>query len=225
MMRASFLTCALLVQAAAIAPVQAETPVAPAASARPMAGATQIVAVGGHFSLALPAGWARAEATFGHSAEEKHARGLNLHGPARGEIGLRISVHYYGNAGSQYRSINHYLEVFSKPALGVALEGSEYGAVTVLRVAGRSAKVFERVRNEFVPLSRSIDPDDGAERQGPRVYEHRELMARPVAVRERHVVIPADGGFFALRYTAAQADFGIFLADFETVLASFAPGR
>jgi hypothetical protein len=122
-----------------------------------------------------------------------------------------------------YLQHNHYLNVFAKPVLGVALAGSEYGPVGDATVAGRAAKVFERTRNEFVPARNFIDVDEKEERREPRVYDRREMMARPVAVRERFVVIPAESGFFALRYSARQADFNAFLPEFEKVLASFAP--
>lgn len=192
-------------------------------SARPSLEAGQALSIDGHFSLVAPAGWGSADATAGLSADEKRAWGLTLHGPSRAEISVRIAAHYYGNGGLQYRSIDHYLNVFAKPALGVALAGSEFGSVADITLAGRSAKVFERLKNEFVPLGNPIDRADKPERQDPRVYERREMMARPVPVRERFVVIPAAGGFFALRYTAGQADYEAFLPDFEKVLASFVP--
>lgn len=214
---------ALLAYAAMIVPALAETLVATTASARTPLEAGQALGVDGHFSLVAPAGWGSADSAFGLSANEKRAWGLTLHGPWRGEIGLRIAVHYYGNGGLQYRSLEHYLNVFAKPALGVALEGSEYGPVADIKLAGRAAKVFERRKNEFVPLGNPIDRADKPEQQDPRVYERREMMARPVPVRERFVVLPAEGGFFALRYTAGQADFEAFLPDFEKVLAGFVP--
>lgn len=91
------------------------------------------------------------------------------------------------------------------------------------RPGGRAAKVFECTRNEFVPARNLIDADEKGERREPRVYDRRQMMARPVAARERFVVIPAESGFFALRYSARQVDFSAFVQEFERVLASFVP--
>lgn len=214
----------LLTAAGMLAPALAEPPAVGAPPANVATEAERTITVGGHFSVVAPTGWASTiESPSALSPDEKQAWGLILHGPSPGEVVSRISVHYFANDGLPYRSINHYLNVFAKPALGVALAGSEYGPVGDATVAGRAAKVFERTRNEFVPARNLIDFDDKGERREPRVYDRREMMARPVAVRERLVVIPAESGFFALRYSARQVDFNAFVPEFEKVLARFVP--
>lgn len=175
-----------------------------------------------HFSFAVPAGWQRQGAgTFGLTDDEKKTFGVTLDGPRYGEIPLRISVIYYAPGNLVHKSVEDYLRVFSQPALGVALEGSHYGKVERTSLSGREAMVFERSRNEYRPMSNTIGLDDRPSGREGVVYERREMMARPVPVKERFVVLPAKPGFYALRYSAAAADFPEFLPAFEELAAGF----
>lgn len=177
--------------------------------------------VGDYFRCDIPRGWARIEMMSELSADEKKVYGGELKGPWSGETPPRISVFYYAEGNLLYTSVDHYLRVFAHPALGVVLEGSEYGSIAPLAVSGREGMTFERIKNEYVPLSNLIAPVDREGSDDPRVYERREMMARPVPVRERFVVLPAPPGFYALRYSAPQEVFPENLPVFEKVVTTF----
>jgi hypothetical protein len=180
------------------------------------------VTVGEYFTCATPADWGRADGqVFGLSDEEKKSYGIKLQAPFWGEIPIKISVDFYAEGNLLYGSVDHYLRVFAQPALGVALEGSSYGAVSPALVSGREGMTFERVKNEYLPLDNTIGPTSEPGRDDPRIYERREMMARPVPVRERFVVLPASSGFYALRYSAPEEVFPEHLAVFEKVVSTF----
>lgn len=180
------------------------------------------VTVGDYFTCDIPPDWGRTDgSTSGLSDEEKKTYGIKLQAPFWGEIPTRISVYYYEEGNLLYKSADHYLRLFAQPALGTALEGSSYGAVSPVVISGREGVTFERVKNEYLPLNRTISPIDGEDDNNPLVYERREMMARPVPVRERFVVLPAPPGFHALRYSAPEEDFAEALPVFEKVVATF----
>ncbi len=213
---------ALLMLTAAPARAQTAPPQTAAVEGASDAEGYGRVTVGEHFSCVVPPGWSRSGAApFGLSNEEKKAYGITLNGPWRGEIPVKISVFYYAPGNLLYQSVDHYLRVQSRPALGVALEGSSYGEVGPLAVSGRAGMVFERSKNEYVPMQNTIGPLDKPNGREGIVYERREMMARAVPVRERFVVLPAQQGFYALRYTAAAENFEEFLPLFDKVTASF----
>jgi len=180
------------------------------------------VTVGEYFTCDIPSDWGRTDGqVFGLSDEEKKTYGIELQAPFWGEIPTRISACYYAEGNLLYRSVDHYLRVFAHPALGVAMEGSSYGAVTPAIVSGREGMIFERVKNEYLPLNNIIGAGDKQGKDDPRVYERPEMMARPVPIRERFVVLPAKSGFYALRYTASEETFRDHLRIFEKVAATF----
>lgn len=186
----------------------------------PDPGGFQLLTPVDYFTCDIPSDWARGDHSYGLSAEEKGEYGITLHGPWRGEIPVKITLYYYAEGNLLYRSAGHYLRLFSQPALGVALECSSYGPVTKATVSGRKAMMFERVKNEFVPMHIDLDLDQPDDENG-MVYERREIMARPIAVKERFVVLPAESGFYALRYSAASENFQEFLPVFEKVTDTF----
>lgn len=173
-----------------------------------------------YFSCNIPANWGKEEGdpSLGLSQEEKKVYGIILHGPGSGVVPTTISIYYYAEGNLVEDSAETYIRGHAQP-LFVLKEGDSYSPVTDSNVAGRKAWVFERQKNEFVPYS----PLDGIEMppDDVRVYERREMMARPVPVREKFVVIPSDSGFFALRYAAPAAEFEQFLPDFEQVTTTF----
>lgn len=177
--------------------------------------------IGDDFSCEIPADWSIENTAFGLSQEEKKAYGVKLQGPWNGEIPVKISVYYYANGNLLYKSVDHYLRLFSQPALGVALEGSIYGPVVPATVSGRKALAFERLKNEYVPIRNGLGPLDKPAGGDARVYEKPEMMARPVPIRERFVVLPAESGFYTLRYSAPVENFKEFLPIFEKVTATF----
>ncbi len=179
------------------------------------------VTVRNFFSCEVPAGWYKDTTHFGLTQDEKKVYGFSLTGPYTGDIPLRISVHYYADGNLYHKSMKRYISTFSQPVLEVALEGSSYDHITKFTVSGREAGMFERTKNEYVPVSNIIRPSDEQAKNDPRVYERREMKARPVPVRERFIVISAESGFYALRYTAQADRYQEFLPVFEKVTTSF----
>lgn len=180
------------------------------------------VTVGDYFTCDIPPDWGQTDGSMiGLSDEEKKAYGIKLQAPFWGEIPTKVSVYYYAEGNLLYKSADHYLRLFAQPALGTALEGNSYGAVSPTVISGREGVTFERIKNEYLPLNNTISPIDRENDNNPLVYERRELMARPVPVRERFVVLPAPPGFYALRYSAPEEDFAEFLPVFEKVVATF----
>lgn len=173
-----------------------------------------------YFSCDIPASWGREEGdrSLGLSREDKKIYGIILHGPYSGVIPVNIAIYFYAKGNQLEDSLETYIRRHAHPFF-VVKEGDSYGPVTEAHVAGREAWVFERQKNEFVPYSPlegiELPPDD------VRVYESRERMARPTPVREKFVVISADCGFYALRYSGPAEKFEEFLPDFEQVTATF----
>ena len=173
------------------------------------------------FACEVPADWDMADHSIGLTAEEKRVYGVTLQGPWHGDVPVKIYIHYYADGNLLYRSLDHYLKLFSKPALGVALEGSSYGAVTSTILSGRAGKVFERRKNEYVPLHNRLGDSDEPESKGTRIFEKAEMMSKAVPVKERFIVLPAKNGFYALRYSASAENFQEFIQFFEKVTTSF----
>jgi len=171
------------------------------------------------FTCEIPAGWSKEERLSGLSPDEKKVYGVILHGPGYGAVPIKIYVHYYAAGNLLYRSPEHYIKVFSLPSLGIALEGDHYGPVTDETDLARAAKTFERLKNEYLanPVPGLPDDEDG------KVYERGEMMAVPFPIRERFVVVPAEEGFYALRYSAPAEHFMDFLGVFTRVKQSFQP--
>lgn len=214
-----FATIAVIGSTSAAAQTPPGTPTSSAAEAGKIIHLEKI------FSVTVPEGWSGGrEPIFGLSADEKKAWGVILYGPSSFPIQSSIQVHYYGDGSLQHPSLERYLRAFSRPALGVALEGSTYGDVVAISVAGRVAQAFEREKNEFVPFD-GIGIEKSSEQPDHRIYKRYDMKARPVPVRDRHIVMPATGGFYALRYTANKEDFARLLPNFEEVVASFRPER
>lgn len=174
-----------------------------------------------YFTCDIPADWSMVDHWAGLTAEEKKIYGVTLQGPWRGDIPIRISIHYYAEGNLHYRSIDHYLKLFSKPALGVALEGSSYESVASAILSGRTGKVFERLKNEYVPLHNRLGGPDEPESRGNKIFEKVEMMAKAVPVKERFLVLPAKSGFYALRYSAPAESFQEFVQIFGKVTTTF----
>ncbi|OPY78789.1 MAG: hypothetical protein A4E64_00628 [Syntrophorhabdus sp. PtaU1.Bin058] len=217
-----YLLCLLLCNAVQFLPLTAAA-VEPGAPKKESHGQRSFVplTLGNYFSCEIPAGWSRDDNTFGLTQDEKKAYGLTLRKPLAGEVPVRISIYYYAEGNLLYRSADHYIRVFSQPVLGVALEGSSYGRISPLTVSGREAKMFERLKNEFVPVSNDLGSLDKPVKDDPRIYERREMKARPVPVKERFIVLLAGSGFYALRYSAPAGDFEESLPAFERVRTTF----
>lgn len=180
----------------------------------------QVFSLEPYFSCNIPASWGREEVDrpSEFSQEERKVYGIVLLRPGFDVISVRISIYFYAKGNPLEDSPETYIRRHARP-LFVLKEGDSYGPVTNTHVAGRNAWVFDRQKNEFVPYP----PLDGIEPSSDdvRVYEHRERMAKLIPVREKFVVISADSGFYALRYSAPARQFEEFLPDFEQVTTTF----
>jgi hypothetical protein len=162
------------------------------------------VSEGGYFKVALPSAWGKSDESFGLSAEEKKVYGVDVLGPSSNDgIAAMIAVHYYAPGNLLYETMEGFINIHAQPALGVNLDGREYGRVRVEMVAGRSAKVFERKVYEYIP------PD--------------AFKPKKIAVYERFVVMPANKGFYVVRYSAPEDIAEKYKPVFKKVISSFEP--
>jgi hypothetical protein len=185
----------------------------------------QVHTLPGYFSCTLPVDWLQDSAPQAHAADDK-ITGVARQGPGSDAIPPRISAYYYAAGNHLYTSAEQYVQRHSEPVGGSALPGNRYEPATPLTVAGRTAQAFGRTHNEFLPLHDDLRAAGEPAADGPRVYERPEMMARPVAVRERFVVLPTgDGGFYALHYSAAADEFTTHLPHFTRLVSTFRPLR
>ncbi|MBM4348858.1 MAG: hypothetical protein FJ106_03110 [Deltaproteobacteria bacterium] len=164
----------------------------------------EYVSEGSYFRITMPLDWRKMEEGLGLSAEEKKVYGFNFFGPISHDgIVSSISVHYYGSGNLLYQDAEQYLNIFSQPILGITLEGSEYGQVRAGLVSGRLAYLFERKVFEF--------------------KRPRQIVNQKIPVYERFVVLSADKGFFALKYSASEDIADKYQDVFEKIVGSFQP--
>jgi hypothetical protein len=164
----------------------------------------EYVSEGGYFKVSLPSTWGKTDESFGLSAEEKKVYGVDILGPSSNDgIASVIAVHYYAPGNLLYETMEGFINIHAQPALGVNLDGRKYGPVRGAVVAGRPAKVFERKVYEYIPPE-ALDP-------------------KKIAVYERYVVIPAQKGFYVLRYSAPEDIAEKYKPVFEKVISSFEP--
>ncbi|MCJ7662645.1 MAG: hypothetical protein MUO24_00225, partial [Desulfobacterales bacterium] len=164
----------------------------------------EYVSEGRYFKVSLPSAWGKTDESFGLSAEEKKVYGVDVLGPSSNDgMASVIAVHYYAPGNLLYKTMEGFINIHAQPALGVNLDGEEYGPVRVASVAGRSAKVFERKVYEYLQ-PRVIDP-------------------KKVALYERYVVLSAQKGFYALWYSAPEDIAEKYRGVFEKVISSFEP--
>ncbi len=164
----------------------------------------EYVSEGGYFKVALPSAWGKTDESFGLSAEEKKVYGINILGPSSNDgIASVIAVHYYAPGNLLHKTMERFITIHAQPFMGVNSEGEEYGPVRDALVAGRPAKVFERKIYEYLQ-PHVIDP-------------------KKIAVYERYVVIPAQKGFYVLRYSAPEDIAEKYRGVFEKVISSFEP--
>jgi len=167
-------------------------------------GFKEYVSEGGYFKVALPSAWGKSDGSFGLSAEEKKVYGVDVLGPISNDgIASMIAVHYYAPGNLLHETMEGFINIHAQPALGVNLDGREYGPVRVELVAGRSAKVFERKVYEYIP------PD--------------AFKPKKIAIYERFVVMPAHKGFYVVRYSAPEDIAEKYKPVFEKVISSFEP--
>ncbi len=171
----------------------------------------ETLVVEGFLACDIPANWSRSENLAGNGEV-----GLQLTAPGFGRLPVTIAIDYYTTDG-QYPSSDHYVQLFARPTLGIALEGEHYEEVRSATVSGRPARVFGRTKKVFLPGTELREPttDD------PRVYERGEKIATAFPVTERFVVVPSASGFYALRYSAPAESYSRYLPVFERLVDSF----
>ncbi|MGD9641842.1 MAG: hypothetical protein AB7V08_03785 [Elusimicrobiales bacterium] len=175
---------------------------APAADAGKEAGMTHTET--GYFEVRFPAGWEKTEGAFGLSDSEKKVYGAEVSG-ARDADGLapRISARYYAPGNLLHKTAEKFIRTHSRPALGAALDGQQYGPVKKGLAGKHYARVFDRKIFEFTPQE-SLNP-------------------KKIAVYEKFHVVPVKDGFFVLRYTAPAAAAKTHMKAYEAAVASFKP--
>ena len=157
----------------------------------------------GYFTVKIPAGWYKADAAFGLSQEEKKVYGAEFLGPEDADgIVSKISVRYYAPGNMLHKTAEIFIATHSRPVLGAALDGEKYGPVENGLVGKYYAKIFERRIFEFVPPE-TISP-------------------KKIPIYEKFHVIPVKNGFYVLSYYSSMAAAETGLAEYESVLASFA---
>jgi hypothetical protein len=158
----------------------------------------------GYFSVAVPAGWTRADQAFGLSQEEKKVYGADFLG-AKDKDGIisKISVRYYAPGNLLHKTPERFINTHAKPVLGAAADGRKYGPVTKGMAGKYYAKVFERKTFEFIP---------------PEAIKQKKIP-----VYEKYAVVPVKNGFYVLSYYASMELAKDGARDYDAVVASFKP--
>jgi hypothetical protein len=158
------------------------------------------VSDGDLFHVSLPVAWARNEAITARRQLLQY--GVDSIGPGSAEDGRpRISVMYYAKGHKQFRTMDKYVTVNSRPAGFSPLKGEKFSPVSSARTAGREARQLEAVRVEYLPPH----------------------SARPRKIRfyQKQLVFPGKtGGFFVLEYYSPLDAAKEYLPVFEAVAAS-----
>lgn len=167
------------------------------------APAPQVYTENNYFSVAIPAGWVKKDEGLGLSDAEKKVYGAEFFGPAAGNIAVRVGVHYYAPGNRLHATPERFIQLHSKPAIGVNLDGKVYGKVSKGRAGKSYARVFERKTFEYEPKE-ALHPDK-------------------IHIYERFHVVPVKNGFFVLRYYAPMDLAKANLKHYEAVVESFKP--
>ncbi|OGR40769.1 MAG: hypothetical protein A2X35_09735 [Elusimicrobia bacterium GWA2_61_42] len=157
---------------------------------------------GGYFSIAIPAGWTQTPPG-GQPASAKKIYGVDLLAAAQGKSPApSITVKFFAKGNTLFKTPDIYVQLNSRP-IGDAAEGERYSDVTAARVAGKKAHSFERKYFEF--------------------SKPRTVPAEKTAMFERHLVVPAGGGFYLLMFSVPFNNAKALLPQFDAVVKSFRP--
>lgn len=152
------------------------------------------------FRVDLPSSWRRNEDITGRRLLRQF--GVDAIGPGDDLSGYpRISVMYYAADHKQFRTMDKYVALNSRPAGYALLKGERFLPPGKAVAAGRPAVVLEAVRVEYLPPH----------------------SAEPKAVKflQRQLIFPGKtGGFFVLEYYSPAAAARAFLPLFEAAAAS-----
>jgi hypothetical protein len=166
------------------------------------------VSSGNYFHCRIPADWSVYYPGMGLSEEEKKVYGVTLTGPQNdGPLSPVISVHYYAPGNLLHKSMDVYIRRHTASNLNFETEGKSYGKVSEVEIAGRKAKIFERMDIRLV---------------GGRV-----LHPTKMPVYEKFVIVPAKSGegFYVLRLSVPVRIKDEYPALFEETVKSFLPGN
>jgi len=142
------------------------------------------------FRCILPKGWNVHEVP-DHRRELTKVDGVNAYrGNFEGRVTL--SVYYFPEDNKLHKNMERYIEVHSRPVLGMKLEGHDYGPVSDMALKGATGKTFQRSVIEYEDhvfnqkLGKYLEP----------------LYPKQVSLTEIFIVMPAGSGFAAFRYKA-----------------------
>lgn len=158
----------------------------------------------GYFEVRFPAGWQQAETPLGLSDAEKKVLGAEFSGESDADgLAPKISVRYYAPGNLLHKTAEKFIRTHSRPALGAALDGQQYGPVKKGLAGKQYAQVFDRRVFDFTP--------------------QESLHPKKIAVYEKFHVVPVKDGFFVLRYSAPAAAAKAHMKAYEDAVASFRP--
>lgn len=157
-----------------------------------------------YFKIEIPSGWEKVEQIFGLSQEKKKVYGKDFVLAAESdEIQPRISVHYYAPGNIIHKTADKFIELHSKPALGVALDDETYGPVKEKTIGRYNAKVFECNTFLFMPP--------------------RSTKQKKIPMYEKYTVIPTKTGFYVISLHSPAETSEKNIKVYESVVNSFKP--
>jgi hypothetical protein len=145
---------------------------------------------------------------FGLSEEEKKVYGITLFGPPNGSpVSPLISIHYYAPGNLLHKTMDIFIRRHSGPVLGFVTEGKSYGEVQQIEIAGRVAKIFERIDIRFIG--------------------ERAINMPKVSIFEKFILIPAgkDDGFYVLKLSVPAETKDQYTEILEKAIKSFLPEK
>lgn len=165
-------------------------------------GGSAYTSEGGYFTLTVPPGWTQLPPG-GQPASSKKIYGVDLLAAAEGSAPApSITVKFFAKGNTLFKTPDRYLQLNSRP-IGDPQAGEEYSEVTGDRVAGKQAQRFER---KYLELNKP-----------------RTVPAKTTIMFERHLVVPAGGGFYLLMFSVPFNSAKALLPQFEAVVKSFRP--
>lgn len=166
----------------------------------------------GRFSVSVPSGWDRID-SYPYKIDDT-IHGVMLEGQENAEgAPMTIAVLHYAGTGS-IKGVDHYIKkVLSSP---MRLDADQEAKFSDVIFAGRKGTEFTFKKLHLVMLPFSPPPmEDGV------IYEINP-PTRKVTMVVRHIVIPADPGFYALWFETPEDKSDEFSGVFDNVVKSFA---
>jgi hypothetical protein len=167
----------------------------------------------GNFSVLVPAHW-MPRSSFPYQIDDT-VSGVFLEGPVGGDgAAVKIAVLHYAGAG-KIRGVDHYIRMVGfNPT---RLDGTFDTDLSDIEVAGRNGKTFTFTKFELVELPH----DPPASEPKPGIIVRRAQPTKQVTMVDRYIVIPAQKGFYSLRYEAPKSIYDEYADVFDAVVKSF----